>query len=208
MAIQQLSASAFGGLKPTSRTSTPVTGTAAPWQRTSNYDPRFSGVSIQQPQGGGGQSPNQVGGLLQWMQSLYPEAPTTPQPLAGGYGSEAWNILDPFSGGAGMGGAGGGVPASPQISTGITQPNMPAKPTMPGMGAGPEGIGGMANQGMAANWDQAIQPAFMKLLASYYPSAAGLQGGFEQAQSQAGLGWGGLQNARQGSLMQALAGLV
>lgn len=196
MAVQRLSASAWGGLGPLPQT--PQQQPAA-WQ--------YGGKGPQG--GGGGQAPvqqNQVGDLTNWMQSLYPEAPTTPQPLEGGYGSGAWNILDPF-GGVGTGGAGAGVPAPSQITTGITQPQLPELPTMPQMGAGPQGLPG-ANQGMAANWEQAARPQFMQMLASYYPQAAGLQGGFEQTRAQAGLGWGGQQMAQQSSLLQALRGLV
>ena len=197
MAVQQLSAQAWGGLGPLPQQ--PQQQPAA-WQ--------YGGKG---PQGGGGRAPaapaqNPVGDLTQWMQGLYPQAPTTPQPLDGGYGSGAWNILDPF-GGVGTGGVGAGAPAPPQISTGITQPQAPAAPTMPEMGAGPQGLSG-ANQGMAANWQQAIQPQFMKMMAQYYPQEAGLQGGFEQARAQAGLGWGGQQMAQQSSLLQALRGLV
>ena len=195
---QQMSAWNWGGIEPMQNSGSPQ---PAPWQ--------LGGKS---PQGAGGQAPapvqDPVGDLTGWMQSLYPDQPTTPQPLEGGYGSGAWNILDPF-GGVGMGGAGAGVPAPSQISTGITQPNIPSAPTMPGQGAGPQGLGSQATQdALAANWPQAVQPEFMKLMASYYPQAAGLQGGFEQARAQAGLGWGGQQAAQQGSLLQMLKGLV
>ena len=159
--------------------------------------------------GGGGTLPaaapaeTPISNLTNWLQGQYPGAPTTPQPLESGYGSGAWNILDPFSGGAGMGGG-----AATQINTGITQPNMPGAPTMPNMPAGPEGMGGMANQGMAANWSQAMEPEFMQQMAGFFPQQAGLQGGFENAQAQAGLGWGGIAQGQQGNLMRFLQGLV
>ena len=196
MAIQQLSSQMWGGLGPLPQQQQ---SQPAAWQ-TGGKMPGY---------GGGAQQPvqqNQAGDLTNWMQSLYPEAPTTPQPLEGGFGSGAWDILDPFGiGGAGTGGA--GTPAPSQITTGITQPQAPAPPTLPQMGAGPQGLPG-ANPGMAANWDQAMQPQFMQMLAQYYPQAAGLQGNFEQARAQAGLGWGGQQMAQQSSLLQALQGLV
>jgi hypothetical protein len=199
--LQQKSASAFGGVAPTSDIRTPKTGTIAPWQMADNYDPRFSGVRVQQPQAPGGPAASPVSNLMQQVMGMYPETPTTPQPLQGGYGSAAWNILGPL-GGAGMADA-GGAPA--QITTGITQPEAPAAPVQPSMGGLPDWVDPAAAQ---ANFGQSMEPAFMKLLASYYPSAAGLQGGFEQARANAGLGWGGLQTGQQGNLLRFLQGLV
>lgn len=195
MAQQQLAAKLWGGM--TNLPSTPTPGPAL-WQ----YGGKVPGnVAVRPPASGA--PPSNVAALMQQFLGMYPDRADTPQPLPGGYGSQAWNILDQLGGASAQAPATGQAGQAPigQISTGITAPNIPDAPTRPTMPGLPSWVNPQAAQ---ANWPQSVEPGFMELLASYYPSQAGLQSGFEGARANAGLGWGGLRTGLMGNLAQML----
>jgi len=170
---------------------------------------------------------------------LAPEQPALPQPqlpqamslqsilanvpqynALGAYGAGAWQQPSyglPGASGGTFGGTAGQVAPSPsQVTTGITVPQSSppmSPPQMPQLPAYLQGAGGAATQA----YQQAMQPQFSQLQGDYYSQFAPLYNQAQQAQSQAGLGWAGLnqqiqqqqglyQQAMLSQLMRALGG--
>lgn len=180
MAIQQLSAKAWGGLNNLPSSPQPA---VANWQR-----------------GGKGAAPTggqQGMGLLDILRASM-ERPDQPQPEPLELGASQWQQP---SWGMDAQGAGGGQPG--QIRTGINAPSLPM-PQAPGEHALPSWVDAGA---VAANLPTQLQPQQMALQDAYYPVAADLLNSFQVGRAGAGQGWAANQQGQQNTLMQALLGL-
>jgi hypothetical protein len=107
---------------------------------------------------------------------------------------QASPISVPNYGGGGYGSNFGGQNSSAggmNINSGIQVPQMPSAPSTPQMGS-VAGMGGAGMAGMSAGYGQAMQPQMMGLMGQYQQNAANLGLTGQQAQADAGLGWGSL----------------
>ncbi len=208
MAIQQKTASAFGGINPQAGSPYPA---AAPWQIRNN-------APAPQRQFG-------LGDFLSNAQASSEQARVNPVIPHQSYfgvapGAGAWqNVVDEFlpqQQPAAQGFPQQQVAPQPaQITTGITQPQEIQQP-QPGQTPNlPSWLGNAGQQAVQGNLSRFLEPLQAEAMGNYYTGTSGLQDSFQQAQAQAGLGWGGLaqkmfglQGQRQGNLLNFLSGLA
>lgn len=84
------------------------------------------------------------------------------------------------------------APQQAQITMGIPSPTMPPPPVPLTPSVGPE-YGPVARETVSQALPLALQEQALQAQQAYYPVAGGIQGGYEQAQAGAGLGWAGLE---------------